>query len=72
MKANENLEEKIALSDAPREAKQHGVDQPPSYRSYYLAVLDGRLPAQRRNGRWEIARRDVLAHAERHGGSVAA
>ena len=55
--------EKIALADAPREVKRLGIDPPPPYRAFYVAVLDGRLDAERRNGRWEASRGDLLALA---------
>ena len=55
--------EMIALADAPREVKRLGINPPPTYRSFYVAVLDGKLDAERRNGRWEASRGDLLALA---------
>jgi hypothetical protein len=57
--------EMIALVDAPREAKRQGIDDPPTYRTFYVAVLDGKLEAERRNGRWEARRGNLLAFAAR-------
>lgn len=46
---------RIPLALLPSEFAKRTGQQPPSYRRFYNAVLDGRLPAERgANGRWSV------------------
>jgi hypothetical protein len=52
--------EMIALVDAPREVKRQGIDDPPTYRTFYVAVLDGKLRCgPRRQVRGRTAQRPL-------------
>jgi hypothetical protein len=47
----------IALTDLPRKLREitGGKALVPSYRVLYGRVLDGTVPAERRNGRWQVS-----------------
>jgi hypothetical protein len=46
----------ISLTDLPRRLREitGGTVPVPTYRVLYARVLDGTLPAERRNGRWHV------------------
>jgi hypothetical protein len=57
----------ISLTDLPRRLREitGGTVPVPTYRVLYARVLDGTLPAERRNGRWHVtesAVRDLAQH----------
>jgi hypothetical protein len=49
----------IPLPDLASELRAMGIDPPPSYRSLYVSILDGALPARKVSGRYFIARCDL-------------
>ena len=55
----------ISLTDLPRRLREitGGTVPVPTYRVLYARVLDGTLPAERRNGRWHVSEsvaRDIV------------
>ncbi len=61
-------DERIALPHAPRElGLVVGDAGAVSYRQFYAAVLDGRVPARMDNGRWSVRRGDLPQIAEAFG-----
>ncbi len=59
------MSETIPLAQLPRRLKELSPDgNAPGYRTLYLKVLDGVIPAEQQNGRWRVADADVPAIAE--------
>jgi hypothetical protein len=55
---------RIPLAQLPRKLAQQNNGPAPSYRACYLAIVDGRLPAEQSdNGRWTVAEDDLAAIA---------
>ncbi len=54
----------IPLADLSRELKQIVEGPVPGYRVLYVHVIDGDIPATRKNGRWYCDRKDLPAIAE--------
>ena len=54
-----NVTKPVALSALLTELKALTEDPLPSYRQVYNMILDGRLSAQRVNGRWFLPRADL-------------
>jgi hypothetical protein len=57
---------RVPLNLVPRLLRERNITRtPPSYRRIYLAVLDGRVPAERAaNGRWSVRICDLKLIAE--------
>jgi len=49
----------IALPDLPRELTELTGESPPNNRKCYAKIVDGLLPAEKKNGRWYTRRRDL-------------
>jgi hypothetical protein len=56
--------ETIALTAAPLEARREGIENPPNYRAFYNAILNGQLAAVQINGRYQIRLADALSFAK--------
>ena len=51
---------RVPLPALASELRRAGWPEVPSYREFYEAVLDGRIPAERSpKGRWTVAARDL-------------
>jgi hypothetical protein len=59
--------DRISLSETPGVlAKLVGDKAPvPTYREIYSRVLNGQIPAERRNGRWYLSADVIVALAEK-------
>jgi hypothetical protein len=60
----------ISLTDLPRKLREisGGSIPVPTYRVLYGRVLDGTLPAERRNGRWHVTESAVRDLAQKVAG----
>ena len=56
----------ISLTDLPRRLREitGGTVPVPTYRVLYGRVLDGAIPAQRINGRWQVSESVALGLAQ--------
>lgn len=61
------MSDKVPLALAAQEVAKLVGDSAatPSYRALYGKVLDGELPAQQVNGRWQVDRADLRAIAKK-------
>jgi hypothetical protein len=56
------VDEKLTLTDLPRALRDMGLDV--SYRRIWVAVTEGRVPAEKHGKRWMIKRADLPAVAD--------
>lgn len=54
MSENSSPHDVVQLAQVPR-AVLAQTGKPVSYRRIYLAILDGLVPAEQRNGRWHLS-----------------
>jgi hypothetical protein len=57
------MDDWIPLALVPTALKALTGVQPPKYRTLYTAILDGKMPAEQRNGRWYVDRMHLAAIA---------
>lgn len=53
------MDNDIALALLPRVLSDCTGKPAPNYRRVYMSVLDGRLAAHQKNGRWHVRRADL-------------